>query len=72
MIPAVSEVGQPSGADFTQAGAASGTKRRKAATTAFHVVFGGPAGWERAPLNTQLAAQDRCGRFVVWLILTGR
>lgn len=72
MIPAVGAVGQqPSGAEFSHAGAPGAAKRR-AAIRAFHELFGGPSGWEQAPLVTQLAAQRRCGRFVVWLILTGQ
>jgi site-specific recombinase XerD len=60
------------GDDYAGAGASGNTKRRRAAAATFHTRFGDPAGWERASLTEQLAAQPVCGRFVAWLIVTTR
>ncbi|MFH5227329.1 tyrosine-type recombinase/integrase [Antrihabitans spumae] len=51
--------------------ASSAVKRRREAR-AFLAAFADPAGWQQAPLAVQLAAQDSCGRFVAWLIVTAQ
>ncbi|KAF0957016.1 tyrosine-type recombinase/integrase [Rhodococcus sp. T7] len=58
-------------AEFTSETDSSATTRRRQAR-AFFARFGDPADWQRASLVDQLAAEPECGRFVAWLIVTGR
>ena len=58
--------------EFARIGAAANTDSRRRAARAFFTRFADTAGWQQAPLVEQLDAQSSCGRFVAWLILTGR
>ncbi len=57
---------------YSGAGAACGAKRRRRAARALLDLFGEPTGWQHATLAEQLSAEPVCGRFVAWLIVTGR
>ena len=57
---------------FGATGSVHGRARRRRAVLAFAARFHDPKGWERASLDEQLLAQPACGRFVAWLIVTGR
>ena len=57
---------------YVTTGSAAGTKKRRSAAAAFQAQFAEPPGWEQASLAEQLTAHRRCGRFVVWLIVTNR
>ncbi|UUW92518.1 hypothetical protein [Pimelobacter simplex] len=58
--------------EFAGIGAAMNNDSRRRAARAFFARFGDTVGWQQASLADQLAAQSSCGRFVAWLILTGR
>lgn len=57
---------------FASIGASVNTDSRRRVARAFFARFGDTTGWQQASLIDQLAAQPSCGRFVAWLILTGR
>lgn len=58
--------------EFASFGATANAKTRRRAARAFFTRFHVTDRWEQTSLAEQLDAQADCGRFVAWLIVTGR